>query len=90
MVAVVSPLAFIRRARGGLIGVEQGAAAPQVQGCAVLGEVAVRGGAGDPQHFRDVGGRDAFLCELSRFGGIGVVDLAGATQPRAVGLLRRA
>jgi hypothetical protein len=40
MVAAVSPLPFIRRARGGLIGVEQGAAAPQVSGGAVLGEVA--------------------------------------------------
>jgi hypothetical protein len=73
----VAPLAVIPRARGGLIGVEQGPAAPQVLGCAVLGEVAIHSGAGDPQHFRDVGGRDAPVAEIARLGGIGVVALAG-------------
>ena len=44
-----------------------------------IGEVAVHGGAGDAQHLRDVGGRDALLPELAGFGGIGVVDLARAS-----------
>jgi hypothetical protein len=41
-----------------------------------IGKVAVHGGAGDSQHFRDVTGRDALLSELTGFGGIGVVHLA--------------
>ena len=43
------PLAFIRRARGGLIGVEQGLRLRRFSGCAVLGEVAIHGGARDSQ-----------------------------------------
>ena len=42
-------------------------------------QVAVRGGAGDSQHLRDVGGRDALFPELAGFGGSGVVDLARAS-----------
>ena len=50
-----------------------------------IGKVAVHGGAGDSQHLRDVGGRDALLPELAGFGGIGVVDLAGASALAPVG-----
>ena len=51
----------------------------------IVGEVAVHGGAGDSQHLRDVGGRDALLPELAGFGGIGVVDLAWASTLAPVG-----
>ena len=50
-----------------------------------IGEVAVHGGAGDSQHLRDVGGRDALLPELTGLGGIGVVDLAWASALASVG-----
>ena len=50
-----------------------------------IGKVAVHGGAGDSQHLRDVGGRDALLPELAGFGGIGVVDLAWTPALASVG-----
>jgi Helix-turn-helix domain of resolvase len=50
-----------------------------------LGKVAIHGGAGDSQHFRDVAGRDALLPELTGFGGIGVVDLAWPSALAPVG-----
>jgi hypothetical protein len=78
------PVGFsIRRARGGLRLARCGRCAA-VSGVGghhesrrewdTLGKVAVHGGAGDPQHLRDVAGRDALLPELTGFGGIGVVD----------------
>ena len=54
----------------------------------VVGQVAIHGGAGDSQHLRDVGGRNALVPELTGFGGIGVVDLAGATGSDAVRFLK--
>jgi hypothetical protein len=45
----------------------------------VVGKVAIHGGAGDSQHFRNIAGRDALLPDLTCFGGIGVVDLAWAS-----------
>src|SRR6185436_14152899 len=42
----------------------------------------------DSQHFLDVAGRDALLPELTGFGGIGVVHLAGAPALASVGTRR--
>jgi hypothetical protein len=51
----------------------------------ILAEIPVHGGAGHPQHLRDVGGRDARVPELTGFGGFGVVDLARASALASVG-----
>jgi hypothetical protein len=50
-----------------------------------VSEKAVYGGAGDAQHFCDVGGVDALVPKLTGFGGIGVVDLAWASALATVG-----
>src|ERR1700742_4055953 len=50
-----------------------------------VGEVAVHGGAGDAQHFGDVGGGDALVPKLTGFGGVGVGDLAWASALAPVG-----
>jgi hypothetical protein len=92
----VCPSAFIRRECGLRLSVVVDAlddrrcgGTPRItQKAATIGEVAVHGGAGDSQHFRDIGGRDALLPELAGFGGIGVVDRAG--RPNFVPLARDA
>ena len=75
MVAAVSPFSFSRRASVARSALSRPAALP-VSGGAALVEVAVRGGAGDAQHFGDVNGGDALVPELPRLGGVGVIELA--------------